>query len=363
MPIQYRHMNVLLVFLSLIVCITILTLHYVYAYEQTSTRYGGLVGYRTANFKSDDATFQIWYKITNGTVISTPLDLPTKALIFFVNPSNDGQLIVDLPRSIIDSRNQNSDKPFFVTEHQPNSGVSNAIFSEINDTYVRTLRINFTKTTSEIEIVGNLLAPKYPLSKTTSIASPLWQFKHGTKPNDIQCSSNFKLVFKSKDDTPACVSPENISRLVSIGWAKPITTETMHVEPGKILNDYTYNGMKTETDTIVSINNQTYYQTTLDYSVYNLPKVTMPFHNVMFAFTEGTLVTPGGAFVVLDIKFQDGIEEVYGKHALNEFGGIPVPTPYGPHQAVNSTTILSNHVKPQAGITLFHDKVKLLVSK
>lgn len=340
-----------------------LTYQNAHAYEQTTTGYGGLTGYRIADFKTDDSTFQIWYKITNGTVTSTPLDLSAKALMFFISPINNGQLIVDLPRSIIDSRNEDSDKPFFVTVNQAGSGVSNAAFSEINDTYVRTLKINFTKDTSEVEIVGNLLAPKYPLSKMPNIASPLWQFKHGIKPNDIQCSSNFRLVFKSKDNTPACVRPENVSRLVNIGWAKPVTGEIMHVDPGKILNDYAYNGMLDESDTTVSIDNQTYYQTTLDYSAYNLPKVTMPFHNVVFAFPEGTLVTPGGAFVVLDIKFQDGMEEVYGKHILNEFGGIPVPTPYGPHQAVNSTTILSNHIKPQAGITLYHDKVKLLVSK
>lgn len=332
------------------------------AYGQTSTAYGGLVGYRTADFKTYDSTFQIWYKITNGTVTSTPLDLPTKSLMFFINASNNGQLIVNLPRSIIDSRNGNSDKPFFVTVNKATTGVSNAIFSEINDTYVRTLKINFTRDTSEIGIVGNLLAPKYPLATTPIVASPLWQIQHGVKPEDVKCNSNFELVFKSQDNLPACVSPENVSRLVSIGWAKPITI-VMHIEPGKTLNDYTYDGIQNEANTTVSIDNQTYYQTTLDYSAYNLPKVSISFHNVVFAFPEGTLVTPGGAFVVLDVKFQDGMEEVYGKYTLNEVGGIPVPTQYGPHQAVNSTIILSNHVRPQAGMTLFHDKVKLLVSK
>jgi hypothetical protein len=142
--------------------------HTAYASDQTSTAYGGLVGYHTADFKTYDSTFQIWYKITNGTVTSTPLDLYSKSLMFFITTSNNGQLIVNLPRSIIDSRNENSDKPFFVTVHKI-AGISNAIFSEINDTYVRTLKINFTKDTSEIEISGNLLAPKYSLSKVPSV--------------------------------------------------------------------------------------------------------------------------------------------------------------------------------------------------
>jgi hypothetical protein len=207
--------------------LAVLAINCANASGQTSTAYGGLVGYRTADFKTPDSTFQIWYKITNGTVVSTPLDLSAKSLIFFIDASNNGQLVVDLPRSIIDSRNENSDKPFFVTVHKASPDVSNAIFSETNDTYVRTLKINFTRDTSEIEIYGNLLAPKYPLSKTPSVASPLWQIKHGVKPDDIQCNFNFTLVFKSKDNLPACVKHDAIIPLTLRGWTNGSTNHEM----------------------------------------------------------------------------------------------------------------------------------------
>jgi hypothetical protein len=43
-------------------------------------------------------------------------------------------------------------------------------------------------------------------------------------------------------------------------------------------------------------------------------------------------------------------------------GGISTPTTSGPHLATNSTTVLGNHTIPQAGITIYNDKIKLLVS-
>ncbi|WP_166390020.1 hypothetical protein [Candidatus Nitrosotalea sp. TS] len=129
------------------------------------------------------------------------------------------------------------------------------------------------------------------------------------------------------------------------------------------MNDYSYAGIDEEGNTTVSIDNQTYYQTTLDYSASRLPEATqIQFHNVTFTFPAGTMITPGGAFVMLDMKFPDSFEEIYGTHTANEFGGIPLPTQYGPHLAVNSTTVLSNHLEPQAGMTIYDDKIKLLVS-
>ncbi len=83
------------------------------------------------------------------------------------------------------------------------------------------------------------------------------------------------------------------------------------------------------------------------------------YYSIIVISVTLVLILPSAAFATMLYNN----DEVYGKHTSNEFEGIPIPTQYGPHQAVNSTTILSNHVRPQAGITLYHDKVKLLVSK
>ena len=199
------------------------------------------------------------------------------------------------------------------------------------------------------------------------IPSPLKQFKSGVAAKDVTCRQGLQLIFKSSNEEPICTKPDNAKKLESRGWAI-----SQYHDPGakpKIkLYDYPYDGIDKDNG-IVSINNQTFYQTTLGYSVYDLPKkASTSFHDVVFAFPQGTLNTPGASFVMLDMKFHDGFEEIYGGTALDQngtaikFGGIPIPTQYGPRVATNSITILSNHTMPQAGITIYHDKIKLLVS-
>ena len=226
-----------------------------------------------------------------------------------------------------------------------------------------------TGESKEVTCIHPELIPEgmYESKNNTHVISPLKQFKTGTAPKDITCRKDLLLVFKSSNETPICIKPDNAKKLESRGWAI-----SHYHDPGanpKIkLYDYSYDGIDKDNG-IVSINNQTFYQTTLGYSVYDLPKkVSTSFHDVVFAFPQGSLITPGISFVMLDMKFHDGFEETYGGTALVQNGtvtqisGIPIPTQYGPHVATNSITILGNHTMPQAGITIYHDKIKLLVS-
>ncbi|MDE1840205.1 MAG: hypothetical protein KGH87_09845, partial [Thaumarchaeota archaeon] len=80
------------------------------------------------------------------------------------------------------------------------------------------------------------------------------------------------------------------------------------------------------------------------------------------------LNTPGGSFVPLDVKFQDISEEIYGgtvvfPDGVTGLAGISIPTMYGPSIAKNSIIVLGNHLGPQAGLVIYQDKIKLLVSK
>ena len=48
---------------------------------------------------------------------------------------------------------------------------------------------------------------------------PHKQMKMGISSHDIQCKTDYNLVFKSTDWSPACVRQSSITRLVEIGWA------------------------------------------------------------------------------------------------------------------------------------------------
>ena len=58
------------------------------------------------------------------------------------------------------------------------------------------------------------------LQKTidTLISSPLKQFQSGILAQHIQCSDGFELIFKSSNDSPACVKPETKIKLIERGW-------------------------------------------------------------------------------------------------------------------------------------------------
>jgi len=55
---------------------------------------------------------------------------------------------------------------------------------------------------------------------STEVLSPLKQFKSGIAPSNIQCKTDFELIFKAEDGSPACVTPTNAEKLISRGWAK-----------------------------------------------------------------------------------------------------------------------------------------------
>jgi len=51
------------------------------------------------------------------------------------------------------------------------------------------------------------------------LVSPLQQFKSGIAPKDIKCASNLQLIIKTKNHTPVCIKPGDVSKLVERGWA------------------------------------------------------------------------------------------------------------------------------------------------
>lgn len=53
----------------------------------------------------------------------------------------------------------------------------------------------------------------------SGILSPLKQFQSGIAPKDVKCNSDFELIFKVSDGSPACVTSLTGQKLVERGWA------------------------------------------------------------------------------------------------------------------------------------------------
>jgi hypothetical protein len=61
-----------------------------------------------------------------------------------------------------------------------------------------------------------------PTPAKTTMLDPLMQFKSGVAAKDVQCGSDFQLVLKAEDGSPACIKKNNVDDLVKRGWANPI---------------------------------------------------------------------------------------------------------------------------------------------
>ena len=59
-------------------------------------------------------------------------------------------------------------------------------------------------------------------SNSPILVSPLRQYKWGILPSNIQCQNSLMLVFKVEDGSPACIEPQNVTKLQNWGWARPI---------------------------------------------------------------------------------------------------------------------------------------------
>ena len=57
--------------------------------------------------------------------------------------------------------------------------------------------------------------------------TPVYQIKHGISVHNVKCATGFSLIFKSSDDSPACVKPSSVSILVVRGWVQDDTIGMM----------------------------------------------------------------------------------------------------------------------------------------
>ncbi len=55
-----------------------------------------------------------------------------------------------------------------------------------------------------------------PLMTSSSLKT---QINNGISPNFLTCSDGFELIFKLRDNSPACVTPKTAEKLIQRGWA------------------------------------------------------------------------------------------------------------------------------------------------
>jgi predicted secreted protein with PEFG-CTERM motif len=103
-----------------------------------------------------DSTDLISYEIKNGKVINVIPDMDAVSLLVYIESSDDGSITLTIPRSVLDATVNNGEGEFFVLVDG-----EEVDFEEIITLTDRTLTINFSAGTEEIEIIGTFVIPEF----------------------------------------------------------------------------------------------------------------------------------------------------------------------------------------------------------
>jgi predicted secreted protein with PEFG-CTERM motif len=106
----------------------------------------------------DGGTFDIGYAIRGGTIENMSVEHENFGLLVKINSSDDGKIILELPRKIIDAEKQNGDNIEFIIliDNIQTTYVESTVNSE-----VREVIINFEEGDSEIQIIGTYVIPEF----------------------------------------------------------------------------------------------------------------------------------------------------------------------------------------------------------
>jgi predicted secreted protein with PEFG-CTERM motif len=111
----------------------------------------------------NSGTFDLPYTIRGGTLSNISIDENIFGLVVKINASNDGKIVLDLPRKYIDAEKQNGKDEVFIilVEKQDGKIIETTYNEETSHSEIRTLTINFEEGDSKIQIIGTYVIPEF----------------------------------------------------------------------------------------------------------------------------------------------------------------------------------------------------------
>lgn len=97
------------------------------------------------------------YNMIGGSITNATIDNSTSSLLLHISATQNGVLALQLPRTLIDSRENGSDVPYLVVE----DGMINDNVKENDSSASRDLVIPFNATDQKIVIIGTYAAPEF----------------------------------------------------------------------------------------------------------------------------------------------------------------------------------------------------------
>jgi predicted secreted protein with PEFG-CTERM motif len=111
----------------------------------------------------NSGTFDIPYSIRGGTLLDISVDQDIFGLVIKIDASDEGKLVLDLPRKYIDAEKQNGkDDVFIILVEKMNDQIVETHYDEeTSHSEIRTLTIDFEEGDSSIQIIGTYVIPEF----------------------------------------------------------------------------------------------------------------------------------------------------------------------------------------------------------
>ena len=108
-------------------------------------------------------TFDLPYTIKGGTLSEILIDENIFGLIIDIDTSDNGKIILDLPRKYIDAEKQNGKDDVFIIliEKQNGDIIETTYDEETSYSEIRTISIDFEENDSKIQIIGTYVIPEF----------------------------------------------------------------------------------------------------------------------------------------------------------------------------------------------------------
>ena len=172
---------------------------------------------------TNNVRYNVPYLITSGTVNEISIFCDSASAIVLFTSDKSGELILDIPRSMLDTRHNNI--KFFVLLDGEEIN-----FEETSHVNSREIAIQFDPGSYDLEIISawgiiSLDIEKFACKTIhnppySHILPPLKQFKSGVQIDEINCREDLVKVVKKSDNMPACIKSESKSKLIQRDWIK-----------------------------------------------------------------------------------------------------------------------------------------------
>ena len=106
----------------------------------------------------------IFYTVLEGgTLLDILIDENIFGLVINIDASDEGKLVLDLPRKYIDAEKQNGkDEVFIILIEKQNGEIIETTYQEsISNSDIRTITINFEEGDSQIQLIGTYVIPEF----------------------------------------------------------------------------------------------------------------------------------------------------------------------------------------------------------